>query len=229
MKKPKLLPAISWPILLVLPLFMFSCYPGGPETTEDLDLVGTRHDPDFNFGGVNTYTMPDTVVHILGEDDKPEDIDHSFDTLMLTTVKTNMDALGFEFMEFDTTQAPADVILLVSAVTATNTAVFWDPGWFWGWWGWWPGWGYPGAPPYGPGWGTGLPWGYPSGYSYSTGSVFIAMLDPDEIDLENETIGTVWLAAMNGLLQGDESRGETRIREGINQAFKQSEDILTNQ
>ena len=222
MKKPKLLRAISWPLILILPLLMFSCYPDGPSTVEDLDLVGTMHDPEFNFSGAVTYSIPDTVIHIIGEDDKEEDVDHSFDELMLTTVKTNMDAYGYQWMELDTVN-PADVVILVSAVTAVNSGIFYDPGWWWGYWGYWPGWGgyYPG---YGPGWGYGYPWGYPIGYSYSTGTVFITMLDPENNNLENETIGVVWMAAMNGLLQGNS--GETRIREGINQAFKQSEDIL---
>ena len=135
-----------------------------------------------------------------------------------------MDALGYTFMEFDTLN-PADVVLLISAVTSTNAGIAYDPGWFWGYWGYWPGWGgyYPG---YGPGWGYGYPWGYPISYSYSTGSVFVTMLDPENTDIEDETIGVAWMAAMNGLLQDNKSQAETRIREGINQAFKQDEQLL---
>jgi hypothetical protein len=226
MKKPQLLRSLYWLTVLIIPLVMFSCYPGGPSEAEDLDLVGTMHDPDFNFDGVVTYAMPDTVIHIIGEDDKEEDIDHSFDELMLSTVSTNMDALGFQWMEFDTIN-PADVVLLVSAVTTTSSGIIHDPGWWWGYWGWWPGWGgYPGGGYWGPGWGYGYPWGYPIYYSYSTGSIFVSMINPDDFDLENETIGVVWMAALNGLLTGDEDRAETRIREGINQAFVQSEEIL---
>ena len=224
MKKSKLLRTISWPLILVLPLLMFSCYPDGPSATEDLDVVGTMHDAEFNFSGAVTYSIPDTVIHIIGEDDKEEDVDHTYDELMLTTVKTNMDAFGYQIMPIDTTQDPADVVLLVSAITSTNSGVLYNPGW-WGYWGYWPGWGYPSYPGYGPGWGYGYPYGgYPVAYSYSTGTVFVNMIDPLQFDLENEIVGVVWMAAINGLLQGN--TGETRIREGINQAFKQSEDIL---
>ena len=215
---------ISWFGILVLPLLIFSCYPDGPTVTEDLDLVGTMHDPEFDFRGADTYSMPDTVIHIIGEDGKEEDIDHSFDELMLLTVKTNMDALGYTFEEFDTIN-PADVVLLISAVSTTNSGIIYDPGWWWGYWGYWPGWGgyYPG---FGPGWGYDYPWGYPMYYSYSTGSVFVTMVDPGQYDPDEETIGVVWMTALNGLLQGSKSQGETRIMEGINQAFKQTEDIL---
>ena len=225
MKKAKLLPAISWPLILVLPLLMYSCYPDGPSAVEDMDIVASMHDPEFNFSVAVTYSMPDTVIHIIGEDEKEEDVDHSYDELMLTTVKTNMDAFGYELVELDTIN-PSDVVLLVSAISSTNSGIIYGPGSWWGYWGYWPGWGgyYPG---YGPGWGYGYPWfGYPAAYSYSTGSVFVTMLNPEEFDPENETIGVVWMAAMNGLLKG--SSGETRISEGINQAFKQSEDILNH-
>ncbi len=42
------------------------------------------HDPEFNFQSMTTWSMPDTVIHIIGENDKEEDIDRSYDELMLT-------------------------------------------------------------------------------------------------------------------------------------------------
>ena len=228
MKKPKLHQIITWSLILILPGFIISCYPGGPSVTEDLDLVGTMHDEEFDFPGVTTWTMPDTVIHIIGEDDKPEDVDRSYDELIISTTKTNMDALGYQWMEFDTLN-PADVVLLATAVATTNSGISYDPGWWWGYWGYWPGWGgYPGGGYWGPGWGYDYPWGYPIYYSYSTGSIFLTMINPLEFDRENETVGVIWMAAMNGLLKGntDDDSGKTRISEGINQAFKQSEDIL---
>jgi hypothetical protein len=225
MKKPKLLHAVACCLILVIPLVIFSCYPDGPAVTEDLDLVGTMHDENFNFQGVTTYSMPDTVVLIKSEDDKDE-LDQETIDLILSTTKTNMDNLGYQWMAFDTTN-PADVVMLASVVTVTNSGISYDPGWWYGYWGWWPGWGgYPGYPGWGPGWGYGYPWGYPIYYSYSTGSIFLNMVNPEDYDPENETIGVVWMAALNGLASGSKESGQTRIREGINQAFKQSEDIL---
>jgi len=228
MKKPKLPQIVFWSLILTLPLLMNSCYPDGPSVTEDLDLVGTMHDEEFDFKGATTYTIPDTVIHITGEDDKPENIDHSYDDLIISTSKTNMDALGYQWMEFDTLN-PADLVLLATAVSTTNSGISYDPGWWWNYWGYWPGWGgYPGSPGYGPGGGYGYPWGYPIYYSYSTGSIFLSMINPADYDPDNETIGVVWMAAMNGLLKGNtnDDTGKTRISEGINQAFKQSEDVL---
>ncbi len=41
-------------------------------------------------------------------------------------------------MEFDTLN-PADLVLLISAVTTTDSGISYDPGWWWGYWGWRPG------------------------------------------------------------------------------------------
>jgi hypothetical protein len=226
MKKPKPLRTIAWSSILFLPLIIFSCFPGGPSATEDLDVAGTIHDPDFFGTGPLTYTMPDTVVHLISEGQDPESVDHSYDSLMLSTVMFNMDEYGYEWMEFDTTKAPADIVILITVVRATNSSIYFAPGWWWGFWGWWPGWGYPGAPVWGPGWGMGTPSGFPVGYSYSTGSVFIAMLDPDQFDPEDLTVTTVWLGAINGLLTANAEQGAVRISDGINQVFRQTEDVL---
>ena len=57
-------------------------------------------------------------------------------------------------------------------------------------------------------------------------SVFLAMINPLDFDPDEETIGVVWTAALNGLATGNKDTAETRISEGINKAFEQSETIL---
>jgi hypothetical protein len=133
-----------------------------------------------------------------------------------------MDDMGFEYQDFDTAQI-TDLVVLVSVYENVNSGIFFNPGGWWGYWGWWPGWG---SGPWGPGWGAGYPGGYPIGYSYSTGTIFIAMINPDDFDEEEETIGMVWLAALNGLASDSRSQAETRITNGISQAFGQSEYYL---
>ena len=183
--------------------------------------MGTIYDTDFNFSGADTYAMPDTVLHIVkeGEEDK---VDHSFDELFLSTVRTNMTSAGYTEIALDTANL-SDVVLLVTAASSSQSGAIWNSGW-WGGWGWWPGWGYypPGYPGY-PGYPGG---GYPVYYSYSVGSLLITMVDPYETDIEEKTFVFPWLAAVNGLLKG--SSGEKRITDGINQAFEQSPYLSTN-
>ena len=47
-------------------LLIAGCYPGGPDYTEELDVVLTYHNPDYNFGTKPTYAMPDKIVKIEG-------------------------------------------------------------------------------------------------------------------------------------------------------------------
>jgi len=88
------------------------------------------------------------------------------------------------------------------------------PGWgYWGGWGWWG--GYPG-------------WWYPGGvttYNYTTGTIFIDLMDPLKINPDNQAYGAVWLARLNGVLSSSftgSTNAVTRIKERINDAFNQS-------
>jgi hypothetical protein len=133
-----------------------------------------------------------------------------------------MISLGYIERPVDTLN-PADVVMLISAMSTTNSGLYFDPGWLWGYWGWWPGWGgYPGAPVWGPGWGMGFPAGFPIYINYATGTLFISMIDPEESDIEEKTIAVTWLAALNSLLSGTSQEKERRIEDNIDQAFQQS-------
>jgi hypothetical protein len=211
---------ISWILFIAGPVWIISCYPDGPETTEDLDLVGTMYDKEFDFTAVNTFSLPDTIIHIV-EDGGESDMDRTHDELIIDRVRDHMISLGYTEEPLDTLD-PANVVLLITAISTTSTGIYYDPAW-WGYWGWWPGWGgYPGYPGWGPGWGYGYPWGYPVHYSYSSGSLFINMVDPDDTDLDEKTISVRWMAVLNALLEGSKQQAEQRITDGIDQAFKQS-------
>jgi hypothetical protein len=218
---------IPWILIIVLPLLIISCYPGGPASAEDLDIVGTSYDKEFNFGNVNTFSLPDTIVHFVvqGEEDS---LGRDYDDLIISRVKAQMISNGYTEEPLDTLN-PADVVLLISAMSSTNSGLYFDPAWWWGYWGWWPGWGgYPGAPVWGPGWGMGLPVGYPVYIDYSTGTLFITMIDPENTNIDEMTVAVPWLAALNSLLSGGNRDKGQRITDNIDQAFKQSPYIKTN-
>ncbi len=206
-KTKKLIVLLS---LLILSSFVFySCYPDYGLTTSDYDTVVTLFDSDANFKKP-TYAMPDTVVHFVeeGEEDK---VDRSKDALILSTIASNMTKKGYQRVAVDTT-APAPGFALLAGVTTTeNYGTVWYPGWgYWGGWGWWG--GYPG-------------WGYPGGsvtYSYTTGTIFMTMLDPDKDNIiDGNKFGAVWLARINGVLSSSLNTS-ARITQRINEAFNQS-------
>jgi hypothetical protein len=204
-KKKKLIVLFS---LLILSSFVFySCYPDYGLTTSDYDTVITLYDNSANFNKP-TYAMPDTVVHFV-EDGQEDNVDRSKDALILSTIQSNMSNLGYARVPVDTTANPPGFVILVGVTTTDNYGQAYYPGWgYWGGWGWWG--GYPG-------------WGYPGGsviYSYTTGSIFMSMLDPDKENSDN-TYGAVWLARINGVLSSSLNTS-TRITQRINDAFNQS-------
>jgi hypothetical protein len=180
-------------------LMLWGCYPQGPEYAEDMDIVLTSHNKDFDYSGKTTYAMPDKIVKITGnllEGETPEYIKDS--QRILDMIEANMTAYGWTKVDVD---ASPDVLLLPAAWETTTIYYWYD---YWGWWygGYW-GWYYPYYPPV-------------SYTSYTTGTLLMTIIDPNEVSTDEYPI-KVWAGAINGLLTG--SYSETRVREGIDKAF----------
>lgn len=190
-------------------LALASCYPGDQLTVSEADVVVTLFDEDADFASFQTYSMPDSVVHIVSAGGG-DDIRRDYDAEILGAVESNLATLGFTR---EVLAANADVLVLVAVTTREEvgyTGYPWDD--YWGWY-------YPYPPDYGWGW---YPW-YGGGgtvYTYKTGTVFVQMLDPARADANLSLLPTVWIGALNGLAEGDAV--EQRILAGIDQAFVQS-------
>ena len=203
----------QWTVVLGLALVLTSCYPGEVSNTAELDTVITSFDDTYNFQKNLTYAMPDTVIHLFGEDDPNEDLlTREHDAEIIARVHRNMKDLGYqEITDPDTTSNRPDVVVVIQA-TASKTHVIgtYPPGWGWG--GWWP--GYPCC------WGGGYP-GYWYRGSYATGTLYIDMFDTDKY-LAQEDVSITWEGLINGLLAGSSLSTSARLNETIDQAFMQS-------
>lgn len=226
MKKP-----LKWLFLYSLFTFLIfslnSCYNDYGLTTQDYDLVSTFFKKGVDFKKFQTFTLLDTVMRVTNDGEDPKDADTRFDKQILDDIERNIKNYGYNEIkqeDVDSTNLP-DVVLLVSSVSSTNYA--YSPGYWWGYWGWYPGWGY--YPGYGPGWGGYYPW-YPGGtvYSYTTGSIFIEMVDPTDIDVDNRRVNLQWGAGINGLTDDSSQNLSRRIKEAIDQSFKQSPYLKIN-
>lgn len=201
----RLVPVFATVALAVL----ISCYPGDQLNVEDADVVVTLFDAQTDFGTLQTYAMPDTIVQLTA-DSTAGSVRRDFDDEILAQVASEMAALGFT-RESDPANADAFLLLSVAAREQVGYTGFpW--GGYWGWY-------YP----YPPGWGWGwYPW-YGGGgtiYTYRTGTVFMQLLDPARADSTEEKIPTVWVGAINGMIEG--TAIEERIADGIREAFAQS-------
>jgi len=195
----------SYVLYMSIMVLLGSCYPNGAEYYEDLDVVYTNYDDQFDFSGHGTYSIPDRIVKIEGdiiEGEDPEFVKEPQNTQMLQKMEANMSDLGWT-----KTEDPADADLVLFPAVWTNTTVYyWYDYWCWYY-------------PYYCGWG----WGYPSVSSYTTGTLVMTLVADGDEFIEPSR---VWTAAANGLLSG--AYNITRVNNAIDQAFEQSPYLKTN-
>lgn len=208
-------------LLLGTALALAACYPGEPTDISDFDTVATLFDADANWGGFQTYAMPDTIIHVLAENQDSLPIARAFDQDILDLVRERIEDYGY-VEPLDPEATPPDVVFLVS-VTASENYVGWISGCWYCYWGWWPGWGYY-PPGFDPGWGW---WYPPSGgvARFETGTLYVDMVDPTSpFELAQDSVIPVyWTAAMNGLLRSASTPEVLdRLNRLINQSFDQS-------
>jgi hypothetical protein len=196
-------------IAIMSGIFLWGCYPEGPEYTEDMDIVITQHNPDYNFSGKNTYAMPDKIVRITGnlkEGDAPVFIPDATAALITTEIANNMQSYGWQ--RVSVSNSP-DLILTPSSLENTTIIYYYD---YWSWW-------YGGYPGYG--------WGYyPPVYAsaYTTGTLLMTILDKNELGANGYPISQ-WTGAINGILTG--KFDATRVNPLIDKAFEQSSYLNT--
>jgi len=182
-----------------------SCYYDYGLSTSDYDAILTNYDKATDFGTYKTFFLPDTVLHLIGEDDKDE-ISRGYDKQILSAIRGNMTARGYVEVDLDTANLP-DVVMTVSIATST-----------------WVGGGY--YYPYYPGWGWGYypGWGYGTYYyTYETGTVIVDLIDKNDLDPGNPDAYALpkWNGTMQGIVS-DVYSNSTRVINGINQMFYQS-------
>jgi hypothetical protein len=187
-----------------------ACYPDVTDS-RSADTVATFRSPQAAFGTPVTYVVPDSVIHVVpegGEDDIPRTVDAQ----ILSAIRDNMNRRGY-VEETDPANNPPDLALVASATTQTNIVYYYYS--FWSYWGWYPYW---------PGYGGGYGWYYPGyvpvPYVYNTGTVLISMIDLKASDIAQQRVDVIWLAALNGLLNGTPTGA--RVGSGVDRAFEQS-------
>lgn len=190
-------------------VFMSGCYPAGPEYVEDLDVVYSTYDVNFDFQSKGTYSLPDKIVtdvKIKNGDTTFVYMADAYAKQLLTAIESNMTKYGWQKVAISNNP---DV--LITPGTIKNTTYMYSY-----WYDWWYG-GYYG------GWG----WYYPPYYSvssYTTGTVILVMADPNLETPINES-KAAWVAACNGRLGSNDIN---RAIKGIDKAFSQSPYLKTN-
>lgn len=191
-------------------LLFAGCYPGGPDYTEDLDVVYTTFDDSYDFDAASTYSMPDQIVIDVEIDNGDTNYVYMKDIYadqILQRIDDNMASRGYQKVDVS---ANPDLLLMPAAMKSTTFFYsYWYCWWYGGYWG---------------GWG----WYYPPYYtvsSYTTGSLIMTLSDPNSDNPINQS-PTTWIAAANGLMNNNYNAN--RVLETIDQAFEQSPYLKTN-
>ncbi|MBD0261126.1 MAG: DUF4136 domain-containing protein, partial [Cytophagales bacterium] len=185
-------------LMLAAAAFLLNaCYPGGPDTVDDYDVVSTRYEPGFNFAAVRTYLLVDSVAQVGDGSHSGQStaLSPKLNAFILQQVATRLDNLGYTRLTGPAAGQQPDVVVQVSAVTTQNVGASYNDSW-WDYWGWYPGWSYY-YPYIGGGW---YPYGAVSYYSYRTGTVSIEMFNPGGANAAAKQIPRVWIAALDGIL-----------------------------
>jgi Domain of unknown function (DUF4136) len=186
------------------------CYPDGPDYTEELDVVYTTYDDEYDFVSKGTYAMPDQIVVDIEIDNGDTTYVYMKDiyaTPILQKIEDNMTALGYQRVDVS---ADPDLLMMPAGMTSTTYYYYYWYCWWYG--GYWGGWG----------------WYYPPYYSvssYTTGSLILVLSDPNVDSPINRSLPS-WICAMNGLLSGGYDLD--RVLDGIDQGFTQSPYLRTN-
>lgn len=193
-------------ISVALVVLLAGCYPDGPDYVEDIDVVYTVYEPQYDFNAKKTFAMPDKIVidaEVTDNDTIFEYMNPIYASPILQTIESNMEAQGWSRVAIDD-----DPDLLLTPAGLSSTTYFysyWYDWWYGGYWGWY-GWYYP---------------PYYSVSSYTTGTLLIVLSDPTQADESPiNRAPALWIAAASGLLTG--GYNVTRITDGISQAFEQS-------
>lgn len=171
-----------------------SCYYDYGIDPEDSNIVVTLYDNTYPFSNVTKYILSDTVKKIGSAS-----ITSAYDNLILSTVTTNLNNLGWTST---TTEGPGVVRVGTGITTSTYTVDYNDYYWYGG--GYY--WGYP-------------YYGYDYTYSYTTGTIIIAIADPNNISGDQQPVE--WSGFLNGVT--GQTNPNSLITSGINQAFSQSQ------
>lgn len=185
-----------------------SCTPGSGVTVQESDVVATFYDTTFNFGSVKTFVLPDTIMHLTGDPEEPDDpnLSRKYDDDIIGLIAANFEARGYVRVDTSGTTDP-DFWVLLGATSIENYYIYGGGGGGYCWYYWCGGWYYP---PY---------WG--ASYAYSTGTLVTTML-PDTSDVLGNLPTAHWSGAINGVLDDTESSKVQRLSNSINQMFEQS-------
>ncbi len=206
-------------LLLIAGVGLNSCYQDYGLSTQDFDTYLTHYAPGTNFQAFKYYIFADsTTIRHIYDTTKTDPLAgaHKYDKQILSLIRGNLEARGYQGITDTTGKSAATFVVLVAQMSFTYTGYYYD---YWGsYWGYyWPGSYYP---PY-------YPPAYGGTYQYSTGTNITELVDLGQ-SVAAKRPTPVWSSVISGLT-GSPSTAPTRITMAINRTFEQSPYLYSGQ
>jgi hypothetical protein len=164
---------------------------------DPLSGVAVFKDDAIVFGGFRTFTMPDTVVHVLAATGTPVSVPRDLDQVLLNEVRANFLARGYTQATLGTRP---DFVVLVSATASQKYQAFVTYPWY-GYWGFYD-WSWY-APGFTTNWGEVYPW-QPTvtTVQYDRGTVVVDMIPTLSVNPLAQTVTSAWAGVGTGVMDG---------------------------
>lgn len=205
---------LSLLVLIAAAMMLGSCLPA----SKDDNMIITFRDPGVDYTLNKKYALPDSVV-MIGNQSGSSTVSATYAQLIITKIAENMNTLGYQ-----RTADPdsADITILPSVIYSSSeydvsSTYSLDP--YWGWYD--PDWIGPDFD-----WGVDFGWYSDEIFTFSTGTLFIQMIDKKNPNLNDKKYSSIWAALINGALTL--SNVQANLVTDINQAFAQSEYLKIN-
>jgi hypothetical protein len=186
--------------------------------------VRTFADSSFAFSTLRTYSMPDTVAHFAPLTGTPLPVTNQFDQTILSQVRTDLNARGYQEVTASATTRP-DFVVLTGVSATQNYNAFITNGWS-TYWGYWTGWGWI-AGGIDPAWTLVYPW-YPvvGVTAFDRGTLVVTIVPTGSGPQVNPLIAAkelkaVWAGVATSLI-GDGNITDAGVQTAINAMFQQS-------
>jgi hypothetical protein len=161
-------------------------------------VVATFVDSNMDFGDLQTFALPDTVVHLVAATGTPVAISREFDREILDRVRVNLLSRGYTIAE-DPDSVTPDFLVLVGTTATQNYAAWVTYPWFtsWGF--------YRGLlwyePRFDATWGIVYPWGGAVGVTaYQRGTIIVDLIPTLSVQPVSRMVQSAWAGAATGLL-----------------------------
>ena len=179
--------------------------------------VTTFHDTAFDFTTLNTFVMPDTVVHLAPLTGTPLEVTREFDQVALQQVRQNLLARGYVEDTIPGTQA--NFVVLVGATATTNYNAFVGYPWF-SVWGFWPGWSDFTQGNFDSSWTIVYPWfGIVGTTAYDRGTLIVDMIPTVSVNPLDKSIRSVWAGVATSAVTDSSAITASAVQAAIDQMF----------